>query len=103
MKALDIIDLLIRCGDTRAMGIVETPSNPMEITDWLVKTFGSSRYDVVSSKELKHNTKYLYVYDKQISTETIEDCKLDMKFVLTDDRDRIIWTHAHEIYLYEIE
>lgn len=103
MKALDIIDGLTRMGNTEGTGIVETPDNPAEITNWAKQMFGGGCDDMTFSKKLKPNTKYLYVYCEQISSKAVEDCKLEVKYVFTNGGDENILTDTHEIYLYEIE
>ena len=40
MLALDIIDCLTRMGCTEGTGLVETPENPHEISDWVKRWFG---------------------------------------------------------------
>lgn len=101
MKALDIIDALTRMGNTESTGIVETPDNPAEITEWLGEMFGGGCDEMTYSNELKPNTKYIYVYEESILANAVEDCKLIVEFVYADGRNT--WTETNEIYLYEIE
>ena len=101
MKSLDIIDALTRMGNTEGTGIVETPDNSTEITDWLGEMFGGGCDEMTYSNELKPDTKYIYVYGESISAKAVEDCKLMVVFTYSDGKNTL--TNTDEIYLYEIE
>jgi hypothetical protein len=110
MKALDIIDALIRMGNAEdtvnSIGIVETPDNPAENPNWLRKMFGRGgglfKVDKMTcSNELKPNTKYIYVYEESISAKAVENCKVMV--VSTYNNGKNTLTATEEFYLYEIE
>ena len=110
MKSLDIIDALIRMGDTEgtrnSVGIVETPDNSAEIPNWLRKMFGGGDGlfkvdEMTCSNELKLNTKYIYVYGESISAKAVENCKVMV--VSTYNNGKNTLTATEEFYLYEIE
>lgn len=104
MKALDIIDCLTRMGCTEGTGLVETPKNPYELSDW-VKTWFGGDCDEIKSDGLKPNTKYVYSYDTHlfgIKGIFKEESKVVVERTCGENNDNIT-TDIDTIYLYEVE
>ena len=104
MKALDIIDCLTRMSNTEGTGVVETPENPHEISDWIVSWFGGDCSGIKCDKELKPNTKYIYSYDCQLYRFGIckEDCVIEIEHETAETNENY-QVDVDRIYLYEIE
>ena len=104
MLALDIIDCLTRMGCTEGTGLVETPENPHEISDWVKRWFGGD-CDEIRYDSLKSNTKYVYSYDTHlfgIKGTYKEDSEVVVKWEVAEDNDNF-HTREESIYLYEVE
>lgn len=104
MIALDIIDCLTRMGCTEGTGLVETPENPHEISDWVKHWFGGD-CDEIRYDSLKPNTKYVYSYDTHLFGRKgvfRENSEVVVKWEVAEDNDNF-HTREESIYLYEVE
>lgn len=104
MEVLDIIDCLTRMGNTEGTGLVETPENPNEISDW-VKTWFGGDCDEIRYDSLKPNTKYVYSYDTHLFGRKgifKENSEVVVETTCAENNDNV-YTNRDVIYLYEVE